>query len=192
MLCLGGCFCLDAFLEAPRCSASYSSRKERHKTRSLGEVLDTDARMATVPRSPPPTPALLATLSAKYGSAADVEATRAAFLAVLSRGRAVAQSASPKPTHACPEAETCNTEGLVLEYVSIEVERGERCPLLLCRAAAAKSAVGAAAMPLRPVFVLHGTGKSLADLLALTLALALALGLALGLALTPTVTLPSP
>jgi hypothetical protein len=148
--------------------------------------------MATVPRSPPPTPALLATLSAKYGSAADVEATRAAFLAVLSRGRAVAQSASPKPTHACPEAETCNTEGLVLEYVSIEVERGERCPLLLCRAAAAKSAVGAAAMPLRPVFVLHGTGKSLADLLALTLALALALGLALGLALTPTVTLPSP
>ena len=80
----------------------------------------------------------------------------------------------------------------MLEYVSIEVERGERCPLLLCRAAAAKSAVGAAAMPLRPVFVLHGTGKSLADLLALTLALALALGLAL----TPTVTLtlssPSP
>ena len=47
----------------------------------------------------------------------------------------------------------------MLEHVSIEVELGERCPLLLCRAA------GAVGAPLRPVFVLHGTGKSLADLL---------------------------
>ena len=126
--------------------------------------------MASAPRSPPPTPALLAALSARYGSAADAEATRASFLAVLSRGRAVSKSPSPLPMHACPEAEACDTEGLVLEYVSIEVERGERCPLLLCHSAAAESAAGATgALPLRPVFVLHGTGKSLA--IPLTLAL---------------------
>ena len=91
--------------------------------------------MASTPRSTPPTAARLAALSARYGSAADAEATRASLLAVLSRGRAVPNSPSPVPTHACPEAEACDTEGLVLEFVSIEVERGERCPLLLCRAA---------------------------------------------------------
>ena len=134
--------------------------------------------MANTPRSTPPTAARLAALSARYGSAADAEATRASLLAVLSRGRAVSKSPSPVPTHACPEAEACDTEGLVLEFVSIEVERGERCPLLLCRAAPTSApAQGAAAVtgdtaapaaadaPLRPVFVLHGTGKSLADLL---------------------------
>ena len=99
-------------------------------------------------------------------------------LAVLSRGRAVSNSPSPMPMHACPEAEACDTEGLVLEFVSIGVERGERCPLLLCRAAPTSApsqgaaavtgdtaAPGAADAPLRPVFVLHGTGKSLTDLL---------------------------
>ena len=56
--------------------------------------------MATsAPRSPPPTPALLAALSARYGSAADVEATRTSFLAMLSRGRAVSPSPSPLPMH---------------------------------------------------------------------------------------------
>ena len=117
------------------------------------------------PRDPPPTPALLAALSVRYGSAADdsskVIETHLAFLALLSRGRAISASASPQPMHARPEAEACDTEGLALEYVSIEVERGERCPLLLCRATGGE---GAATVPLRPVFVLHGPGKSLADL----------------------------
>ena len=73
--------------------------------------------MAGAPRTAPPTAARLAALSARYGSAADAEATRASLLAVLSSGRAVPNSPSPMPTHACPEAEACDTEGLVLEVV---------------------------------------------------------------------------
>ena len=52
-----------------------------------------------------------------------------------------------------------DTEGLIVEHTSIEVEIGERCPLLLCRAKEH------AATALRPVFVMHGTGQSLDGLL---------------------------
>ena len=109
-----------------------------------------------VPSRRPPSRATLAALAAKYGSPAHAEATRKAFLDLLCRGRAI--PASPWPRH-MPTSLDGDTEGLIVEHTSIEVEIGERCPLLLCRAKEH------AATALRPVFVMHGTGQSLDGLL---------------------------
>ena len=110
-----------------------------------------------LPRSPRPSRGTTQRLRARFGGAARPEATRASLLALLGGGRAPVPTPSPQPLP--PPAATADVNGLTLEHTSVEVEAGERCPLLLCREASR------AAEALRPVFVMHGTGKSLTDLL---------------------------
>lgn len=54
--------------------------------------------------------------------------------------------------------EGMDIEGLDLEHVSVTVEQGERCPLLLVKKTGAQG-------KLRPIFVLHGTMTNKLDLL---------------------------
>lgn len=98
-------------------------------------------------------------LRARFGGAAHPEATRASLLALLGRGRAPVAALSPQSLPPPGATANVDADGLLLEHTSVEVEVGERCPLLLCREASR------AAEALRPVFVMHGTGKSLTDLL---------------------------
>ena len=113
---------------------------------------------AMLPRSPRPSRGTTQRLRARFGGAAHAEATRASLLALLGRGRAPVPAPAPQPLP--PPAATANVDGLLLEHTTVEVEAGgERCPLLLCREASRSGE------PLRPVFVMHGTGKSLTDLL---------------------------
>ena len=82
------------------------------------------------------------------------EETRSALRHQLGLGRAPAPAPSPRILRP-PELPlgAPSADGLTLEHVSIATEVGERCPLLLVRRA---SSTG----PLRPVFVMHGTGGS--------------------------------
>ena len=83
---------------------------------------------------------------------AQLAATRAAMLRILSKHRANCKAVASEAPNVDPQG--CDLEGIHVEHCAIATETGEKCPVYLVRRT---DDIG---RPLRPVFYLHGTNGS--------------------------------